>query len=76
MYARKVFTLLYLDLVIDVLQEVIGMERAVLMEEEEIISVRKVGYGILSMLAATTQEIVVITKNGTEQAADANKVSS
>lgn len=75
-YAREVFTLLYLDHVIDVLQELIGMERAVLMVEEEIISVRKVGYGILSTLAVTTQEIVVITKNGTEQAADANKVSS
>ena len=76
MYAREVFTLLYLDHVIDVLQELIGMERAVLIVEEEIISVRKVGYGILSTLAVTIQEIVVITKNGMEQAADANKVSS
>lgn len=75
-YAREVFTLLYLDHVIDVLQELIGMERAVLIVEEEIISVRKVGYGILSTLAVTIQEIVVITKNGMEQAADANKVSS
>lgn len=73
-FVKEVIIQLCLDHVIDALEELIGMERNVLMLEE-ITNVRQVGYGILSKPAVIIQEIVELTKSGMVQAVDANKAS-